>query len=433
MVAPRNQVASRSGWDAIAAIRPGRTASGQACPAATCFTVVFTGDYAPWRDIFSVSGGSYILPEHVLRGADFNTVWNTRGIVGSGPYTLESFEPGVRAVLRRDPDYWGPGPADGAAPVERIVFDFRGSPGAALAAVRAGEAQMTSPPPDPALIRSASRLEGMRVQAVPSLFFEHIIINTHTPPLDDPRVRRALAFAIDRQQIVDVLLDGSVPVLQSVLRPVQLGYRPAFEGYAYDPARAADLLRQAGWTRDGDGIFAKSGTELRIPLLSESGNELRSTTARLIARQARAAGIRIEPRQLPVERLFGSVLNQGDFTAVMAAFGGAVDPGVTGLLAGDQIPTKENGFSGQNVYRWSDPEADSLMSRSDHQVDDAARAATLGRLQGIVADQVPLIPLYQQPNTVVHTAALAGVRENPTQAEVFWNSGEWSLGGSAGG
>ena len=235
MVNPHNQVASRTGWAAIRAIRRGRTASGAACAPATCFTVVFSGDYAPWRDIFSVSGGNYILPEHVLRGADFNTVWNTRGIVGSGPYTLQSFEPNVRAVLKRDPHYWGAGPANGATPVNRIVFDFLGSPAAALAAVREGEAQMTSPPPDPALIRSAKEIGGVQVQAVPSLFFEHIILNTRKPPLDDPRVRRALAFAIDRRQIVDVLLNGSVPVLQSLLRPLQLRLPAGLRGLCVRP------------------------------------------------------------------------------------------------------------------------------------------------------------------------------------------------------
>lgn len=427
MMAERNQVASRTGWSAIRTIRPGRTASGAPCPRATCFTVVFAGDYAPWRDIFSVSGGNYILPEHVLRGADFNTVWNVKGIVGSGPYTLESFQPGVRAVLRRDPSYWGAGPPDGRAPVERIVFEFLGSSAAALAAVREGEAQMMSPPPDPALIRRARRIPGVETEAVPSLFFEHIILNTERPPLDDPAVRRALAYAVDRAQIVAVMLDDAVPVLDSVLRPVQLGYAPAFAGYRYDPARAAALLSRAGWTRDGDEIFSKNGTPLRIPLVTDSQNALRATTARLMTEQARAAGIEIEPRQMPADRIFGTLLNLGDFTAVMAAFGGGVDPSVTGLLAGDQIPTKENGFSGQNVYRWSDPEADSLMRGSDRQVDDIARAATLERIQRIVAAQVPLIPLYQQPNTVVHTSALSGVRQNPTQAEVFWNSGVWSL------
>ena len=428
MTDPANQVASRSGWDRIRAITPGRTAAGGSCDRATCLTVAFSGDYAPWRDVFSVSGGNYILPEHVLRGADFNTVWNTGGIVGSGPYTLTSFEPGVRAVLDRDPDYWGEGPPGGAPPVGRIVFDFLASPAAALAAVRQGEAQMTSPPPDPALIARAGEIEGMRVQSVPSLFFEHMILNTNRAPLDDVAVRRALAHAIDRQQIVDVLLNGSVPVLQSVLRPQQLGYRAAFAGYAHDPGRAAEILSEAGFTRGSDGVFARDGRELRIPLVYDSGNPLRATTARLMAEQARAAGIVIEPRALPADRIFGSLLNQGDFTALMAAFGGGVDPSVTGLLASDQVPTEENGFSGQNVYRWSDPEADSLMRRSDEQVDDAARAATLGRVQAIVADEVPLIPLYQQPNTVVHTERLTGVRENPTQAEAFWNSAVWSLG-----
>lgn len=429
MTDPGNEVASRSGWDQIRAITPGRTAAGEDCDAATCLTVAFAGDYAPWRDVFSVSGGNYILPEHVLRGADFNTVWNTGGIVGSGPYTLTSFEPGVRAVLERDPDYWGPGPTGGAAPVGRIVFDFLASPAAALAAVRQGEAQMTSPPPDPALISRAGSIEGVRVQSVPSLFFEHIIINTSRGPLADPGVRRALAYAIDRQEIVDVLLNGSVPVLQSVLRPEQLGYRPVFEGYSRDPRRAAELLEGAGFTRGADGVFAKDGQELRIPLVYDTGNALRATTARLIADQARAAGIVIQPRPVSAERIFGVLLNDGDFSAVMAAFGGGVDPSVTGLLATDQIPTEDNGFSGQNVYRWSDPEADGLMRRSDRQVDDAARAATLGAAQEIVAREVPMIPLYQQPNTVAYPDGLTGVRENPTQAEAFWNSAVWSLGG----
>ena len=117
-----------------------------------------------------------------------------------------------------------------------------------------------------------------------------------------------------------------------------------------------------------------------------------------------------------------------DYSLVMIAGGGPVDPSVTGQLASDQIPSEENGFTGQNVYRWSDPEADRLMRLSDRQIDDAARAASLESLQEIVAEGVPLIPLYQQPNTVAYASGLRGVRQNPSQAEVFWNSGEWSLG-----
>jgi peptide/nickel transport system substrate-binding protein len=133
------------------------------------------------------------------------------------------------------------------------------------------------------------------------------------------------------------------------------------------------------------------------------------------------------PRPESSDRIFGSMLGQGDFLAVMVAFGGGVDPSPTALLASDQIPTEGNQFTGQNVYRWSNAEADRLLALSDRQVDDAARAESLARLQELLAEEVPLIPLYQQPNTVAHVTGLEGVRVNPTQAEVFWNSAEWSL------
>jgi len=424
---PANQVASRSGWDAIDAITPGRDASGGACPAATCFTVAFDGDYAPWRDVFSVSSANYVLPRHVLRGKDFNTVWSNGGMVGSGPFTLADYTPRVRAVLAADPDWWGSEDAAGGPFLDRIVFDFLDSSGAALTALRQGQAQMTSLPPDPALIRRARDLDGIEVQAVPSVFFEYVILNTRRAPLDDVRVRQALALAIDRDQIVDVLLEGSAPVLDSVLRPFQLGFTAAFSRYRYDPGAAAALLEQAGWTRGADGIFAKDGTPLEIPLVTTSEGELRSSTARLMAEQAEAAGIRIVPRPLPSDRVYNVELAGDGFSAVMIATGGPIDPSVTAQLSSDQIPSEENGNAGQNVYRWSDPEADRLMALSDTQIDPEARAASLARVQEIVADQVPLIPLYQQPNTVAYAVGLQGVRQNPSQAEVFWNSAEWSL------
>lgn len=429
MTDPGNQVASSAGWDEIAAVTPGRTAAGGRCPRATCFTVAFRGDYAPWRDVFSVSSGYFVLPRHVLRGEDFNTAWNSGGVVGSGPFTLEDYQPRVRAVLARDPDYWGAGRAGGGPFLDRIVIDFHDSPAAALAALREGEAQMASPPPDPALIARARAVEGVEVQAVPSLFFEHIALNTSAGPLTDPRVRQALAMAIDRSQIVQVLLEGTVPVLQSTLRPQQAGYVPAFERYAHDPAGAAALLEDAGWSREEGGVFEKDGQPLEIGLTVPSESELRRTTARLIAEQAAAAGIRVVPRPQSSDRLYGDTLGSGAFDAAMFASGGPVDPSLTALLSSSEIPAEENAFAGQNVYRWSDAEADRLMRRSDRQVDDAARAADLARLQEVIAEQVPLIPLYQQPNTVAHVAGLSGVRQNPTQAEVFWNSAEWSLGG----
>ena len=431
MMDPHNQIASREGWDKIARIEAGRTAAGGTCAPATCFTVAFRGDYAPWRDVFSVSAGYFVLPQHILKGKDFNTVWNTGGLVGSGPFTLQSYEPRVRAVLARSPGYWDSKGAGGGPFIDRIVINFLDSPAGAVNALRQGEAQMASLTPDPDLIKRADAIDGVAVQAVPSVFWEHLVLNVQAEPLTEPAVRQALAYAIDRAQVVKVLLDNSFPVAQSVLRPFQLGYEPAFDGYGYDPERARSLLAAAGWTLGADGIFEKGGRKLEIPIVITAGDELRRTTVRLMADQAARAGIRLTARSEPPETIFGGQLVHGDFTAAMYAIGGGLEPSVTSLLASNQIPTEGNGFTGQNVYRWSSPDADRLMRLSDRTIDDATRSRALGQVQHLVADQVPLIPLYQQPNAVAYTEALSGVRENPSQAEVFWNSAEWSLGGGS--
>lgn len=428
MTAPRNQVASRAGWERIASIRPGVTATGARCAPRRCFTVRFRGDYAPWREVFSVSGGAYLLPRHALRGRDFNTVWNRRGPLGSGPYTVERFTPGESAVLRRDPGYWGE-PTGPGSPIERIVFRFLDSPGGALTALDAGEADLVSPPPDPDLLARAHGIDGVTVTSVPSVFWELLLVNAGDGRLADVRVRRALAHAVDRGEVARRLLGADVPVLQSPLRPFQPGHLPVFGRYAYDPARAAALLEAAGWRRDGSGVFARDGRRLELTVATPAGNELRRRTVRLLAARARAAGVVLRYRPEPPDRLYGRTLPRGDFDLALLAYGGSLDPSLTGTFASAQIPSEANGGTGQNYGRWRNARADALMRRSDAAVAPARRGRLLGALQRVVAEDVPVIPLYQQPNTAAHVAALTGVRVNPTQVELFWNSARWRLGG----
>ena len=241
-------------------------------------------------------------------------------------------------------------------------------------------------------------------------------------------MRQALAYAIDRRQIVDVLLNGSVPVLQSVVRPAQLGYAPAFEGYAHDPDRAAALLEEAGWTRGGDGIFEKDGRDARDP-----GRVLLRERA---APHDRAAHGRPGPRGRHPHRAHADARPTGS-TAARSTWG--TSPRRCGVRrrrgsephrAPRQRPDPDGG---ERVPR---PERVPVERSGGRQPDAplrpggrrrAARPRRSGEIQDIVARQVPLIPLYAQPNTVAYVDALQGVKVNPTQAEVFWNSAEWSL------
>ena len=205
-----------------------------------------------------MSGGYYVLPEHVLKGKDFNTVWNRGGIVGSGPFTLESFTPDVRAVLARDPDYWGRRGVRGRGPfLDRLVINFLDSSGAAITALRQGEAQMTSPPPDPALIARAAAIDGVEVQSVPVA-----VLRARDPQHPGGPARRPARAAgtgprhrpaADRQRAARRIGAGA----PEHHPPVPDGQHGGLRGLRLRPRPAASLLEQAGWTRGADGIFAE--------------------------------------------------------------------------------------------------------------------------------------------------------------------------------
>jgi peptide/nickel transport system substrate-binding protein len=417
---PKNSVASRTGMEDIGSVRklsPKR------------FTVLFTTPYAGWRDTFSMSGGYYILPRHILQGKDFNTVWNLGNnedapLIGSGPYVLRSFTPNKEAVLERNPRWRG------RAGLDRITYRFLGTTETPVVQVRSGEATLTSPPPDFGLIQSLGGARGVDVQAPASATFEHLAINTEADPFKDVAVRRAFAHALDRKGLTEAVLRGQVNPLQSSLVPFQLGYRAVFERYGYNTGQARKLLEQAGWRPGGGGIFEKDGKRLSIEVQTTEGNDQRRKNIEYLASRAKAAGIELVYKGTPADRLFGGVLTRGEYQAAVFGLAGGLDPTQTQIYESRSVPTKANGFAGQNYYRLRDKALDDLLVKSDRTIATDARAELIGRWQARVADLVPLVPLYQRPQTVAYREQLKGVLQNPTQAEVFWNSGSWSVGRS---
>ena len=180
-------------------ITPGRTAAGGTCAARHLLHGRLPRRLrALARRLQRRRPATSCCREHVLKGKDFNTVWNTGGIVGSGPFTLRELRAAGAGGARAPTPTTG-ARAGGRRPfLDRIVINFLDSPAAAVTALRQGEAQMASLTARPRPDRRADAIDGVAVQAVPSLFFEHLILNTQAAPLDDPAVRQALAYAIDR-------------------------------------------------------------------------------------------------------------------------------------------------------------------------------------------------------------------------------------------
>ncbi|MCU0308777.1 MAG: peptide ABC transporter substrate-binding protein [Thermoleophilia bacterium] len=417
---PNNQVSSRTGWEEIRSI----TKQG-----AKNFTVNFKRPYAPWQEIFSIGGGSYLFPRHILQGKDFNTVWNNgpsagAPFVGSGPYVLASYTADEQAVLRPNTRYWRtPKPRAGT-----ITHNFVGSTTTAVVQLRTGESNLITPPPSFDLFPQIRAIANTRLQSRSAASWEQLAFNVQAAPLNDRAVRQAIAYAIDRKGVTTDLLGGQVSRLDSALVPLQFGYKPSFAKYTYQPERAKQILRQAGWTQGSDGIFSKGGQRLSLTVKTTAGNVARQRNIQYWTVKARAAGVELVYTPEPASKLFGGTLTNGDYQVANFAFSGSFDPSLTSILVGRQIPTQANDFSGQNYYRYAG--ADALLNASDEAVDTTRRRQLLGQIQDRLANDVPFLPLYARPNTVAHNRSIAGPDVNPTQAEIYWNVNRWVTGRS---
>ncbi|HEY8491981.1 MAG TPA: ABC transporter substrate-binding protein, partial [Dehalococcoidia bacterium] len=241
--------------------------------------------YAPFLSATTVG----ILPAHLLGGLTpdqlFDAPFNQRP-VGTGPFRLVELTD-AGAVLERNTLYHGPPPH-----LDRVLFRFYRDYQAAVRGVVAGEA-------DGVLLRPvvaeeelvALRSGGFQLLQAPRNTYTILYLNTRGKLFTDPRTRRAVALAIDRQGMVADLLKGQGLVTDTPILPGTWAYREGLPAPEYNPDTARRLLAEAGWQPGANGVLTKSdGTPFSLRLLSNN-DETRVAIATRIVEALRAVGI----------------------------------------------------------------------------------------------------------------------------------------------
>jgi len=390
----RWQIITREIWDSIDRIET---------PDELTARIIFKRPDARWRDILAAD----VLPKHVLQGKNFNKYFNDR-IVGSGPYVFEEWRKGQSLTVVANENYWGDPPA-----IKKITFRFIPDTNSLKAALRSGEVQFINPPPDIGLIEELRGYDGVTVQTKFGTVWEHLAFNVEK--VDNLNIRRAIAYAVNRRQLIQEILQGEARPLQSVLVPEQEPfYTPAWERYSFDPDRARRLVEQA----------RGEGASTEIEYSTTSGNALRETAQQVIQQQMEQVGITLRINNSSAETYFGERTPKGDFEMGEWAWSATPDPSITTLFGANQVPP-----NGQNYYRYRNEEVTRLLEQADVTVDQQERARLTRRAQELMAEDVPLVPLYQRPEIYAYADNLEGPRVNPTLATAFWNVGEWRFTG----
>lgn len=325
--------------------------------------------------------------------------------LGSGPFTLQSWQEGDQVVLTRRPDYdWGPAALarSGPANLERLTFkvvrdaSLRGS---ALQAAQA-EVVLNVAPQEFATLRG----RGLNIVVPESLgFVSGFTVNTRAPHFGDLKVRQAIQHGIDRQEILDTVFTPDWKPVTSFLQSNVPEAGDFADLLAYDPERSKRLLDEAGWRPGRDGVRVKDGQRLRFNLYASPWVSTSRPVDEVVAQQLRKIGVAVTLQVVDIST-FNARVRGNDNVPLVEISRSFLDAGVV-----SNILTSGNG--GEDLFRYerSNEALNRLAGDIANAVDRGRRATTLREVQRHVLEQGLFIPTSQLLQRIyVQTPKLKG-------------------------
>lgn len=380
------------------------------------------------------------IPSHQLEAlyvSDKQTFVNgrhwTTEYIGSGPFKVESWEPGSQSMSLTAYE----GYALGRPKIDRLHLRFIPDPQTAVAGLLARSLDVALEPPldVEAIVSIKSRWEaqgGTIVMAPAGLRyveFQHRDVANAQVAVRDARVRRAIAHATDRQSIADTQPPGAYPVAHFPVTsndPVYAAVDRAVPKYEFDPLRAERLLDEAGWRKGDDGIRVGVGAgRLAISIWARTGPD-DETGAAVFADNWKRVGadtsINFVAEALTLDNEYRSSFPATNYASSRL--------GYTELAwTADNMPNPARRYAGKNRGGYSNPEADALAARVLVTVEPREREQVLVDLMRIWTDEVGILPIHYRSETLAAAKGVGGFRSEvwPAQGTMTWNIHEWTV------
>jgi peptide/nickel transport system substrate-binding protein len=363
------------------------------------YTAIF---YFKQADVEGFRVGLLRYPEHIFREEFKNSpekivndpFWQDP--VGNGPYKLAKWLKGERLEFEPNP-YWFYGEPVAKKIIEYVVPNSN----TIMAKLLAGELDIafnTGFTPQQVSTIKESKGIGINVTVQPlSATHEHLRLNVEDPILSDVRVRKALAYATNRDEIDKVVYAGQFALSYDWFDNHKILDRSSAIIYPYDPSKANALLDEAGWKLGPDGYRYKDGKKLEIQFTLGTEKIARISTIEVVAKEWKQVGVSVTMKTIPWTVLMTDVLPKGNYQASIFNWGASLFDITANAMRNfdsSQIPTKENGYMGNNLGRWSNPEFDKAIEAASNSVRDPIIQANVKTAMKIWTDQVPAIVLF---------------------------------------
>jgi peptide/nickel transport system substrate-binding protein len=322
--------------------------------------------------------------------------------VGTGPYRFVSAAADDRITLEAFAGYFEGAPRNSGLVLRVIPDDIMRA-----LELRKGGVDVIVNDLAPDIVHQLARDEGVRTSEFPGTDYQYIGLNLRDARLRDRRVRYAIGYAIDREAIVRYLRRGLAETAVGILPPLSWAFEADVFRFTYDPARARQLLDEAGYL-DPDGEGPASRFTLSLKVSSLEFNRLQSA---VIQQNLREIGIDVDVRTYEFATLYADIL-QGNFQMYTLQWVGpaVADPDILRrVFHSQQVPP-----SGFNRGYYNNPEVDRALDAATTATDEAERKRLFGHAQRLIAREAPYISLWYKTNVAVFRSDIQNVQLDPT-------------------
>jgi peptide/nickel transport system substrate-binding protein len=363
--------------------------------------------------------------------AMLNHPYWTSGFVGLGPYKLDRWEPGAfieavafdRHVL-------------GAAKIQRIKLVFMPDGNTTFASMLSGDVQLAAdnalPPPQVAMLMQqwppGTGSAVLYANQWRAAHFQHRSDFVNPPALQDPRVRKALAHAVDKPGIDELVYSGQFTIADSIFSPTSdLGKAAdaALTKYPFDLQRTAQLMGEAGFARGGDGVYTSpSGGRFSAEVKTNGATDNEAEMS-AVASGWRQAGFDFREAVLPAIQAQDTQA-RSVFPGLYIYSGNVGEGGITGWSSAN-IPRPENEWRGGSYDGYSSPDMDRLITAFTTALGVSDRINVAVEIAKVYSAELPSISLFFPTQPWVFTADLTGPKLVASEGNVAWNMQEWEF------
>jgi len=384
-------------------------------PDATTFIVHYAEPFSP---AMSSWASLDILPKHIFEHEDImHTKLARHPKATMGPYRLADWQSQQSILMRASPGYFD-GPVWITERLTRIIPD----PATQFLELSAGKLDSIglSPIQYTRLFNTKPQLRAnYKRYKYLDFVYTYLGFNLKRPLFADRRVREAIAYAINRQEIVDGVLLGLGKVIASPYKPGTKWVNKQLHPRPYDPDKAREILRSAGWSdHDGDGILDKHGRSFSFIILTNNGNAQRANTAIIIQQRLKAIGIEVKVRLVEWSAFIGHFINTRNFDAVILGWSLSPEPDQYSIWHSSQTGKRQFNF-----LSYSNAKVDRALVEARRIFNEDKRKQLYDVMQEEIYKDVPMVFLYAPYSLPVYHKRIHGIK--PATAGIGYNSEHW--------